>query len=161
MSSSSARILLVGSLLVAGAAVAALVLAPVRAADDAPPAYWWVPRLHPGNNFEPRGQVLRPRDRSVIIQIDARDCWLADRSPVDRIDVEETDATVTITAYVERSNGEAACLSAEFERVRLSAPLGDRTLLVGGGEEVVEAEIMVDDPPMEIRPEPFRSENET
>jgi len=102
-----------------------------------PPAPWYVPGWvydRPGRNAPPRPYSLRPEAKSVFIAIDPNHCWLEDESPVDRIEVDETTRTVTITAHVERSQEEADCKSIHEERVQLEAPLGDRTLIVGGDE---------------------------
>jgi len=77
---------------------------------------------------------VRPDAKSIFIAIDPNHCWLEDESPVDLIEVDETTQAVTITAHVERSQEEADCKSIHEQRVQLDAPLGDRTLIVGGDE---------------------------
>ena len=103
----------------------------------APPAPWYVPGWVSDptrRDARPRPYNLRPGANSVFIAIDPGGCWLDDESPVDRIEVDETTQTVTITAHVERSQEEADCQSIHERRVQLEAPLGDRTLIVGGDE---------------------------
>jgi len=131
---SRSRIVAIALVLGAGAA---LVLLGCRqdARPEAPPAPWYVPGWvdRPGD-ARPRPYSLRPDAKSVFIAIDPSHCWLDDESPVDRIEVAEAAQTVTITMYVERSQEEADCQSIHERRIQLEAPLGERTLIVGGDE---------------------------
>jgi hypothetical protein len=113
------------------AAGAALVLLGCRqdTRPVGPPAPWYVPGW-----VSDRPYSVRPDAKSIFIAIDPNHCWLDDESPVDRIEVDETTRTVTITAHVERSQSENDCKSIHEERIQLEAPLGDRTLIVGGDE---------------------------
>jgi len=77
--------------------------------------------------------VLRSDATSLRIVVHPY-CWPRADSPVERLDVEETGESVTITAWVRPQRGEyeTMCHSTRLERVDLDAALGDRTLLVGG-----------------------------
>jgi len=107
-------------------------------------ARWWVPTEIERPDGNDRPYELRPDATSIRIVVDPDYCWPRPESPVERLDVEETTEAVTITAWVRPKRGEfqTACNSLHPEIVELDAPLGDRTLLVGGlGSTPDEAEV--------------------
>jgi len=105
---------------------------------------WWVPTEIERPDGNGRPYVLRPDATSIRIVVDPEHCWPGRDSPVERLDVEETTQAVTITAWVQAQDEEfePGCHSVHPEQVELDAPLGRRTLLVGGlGSTPREAEV--------------------
>jgi hypothetical protein len=86
-----------------------------------------------------------PDARSVRIHINTRGCWVDDdkQEAINRIEVRETETSVTITAYVNKSTFEGDCLTSVTEAVHLEAPLGDRELMIGGDKP---RKLNLDDP---------------
>lgn len=120
-------------------AVAAFVA--VRFYEDRPQPERW--RVLGPYYMSPEQMRIRRSAERLNIQIESGRCIaqrdLADQSPLDRIQVEETATDVTITAYVDPvghplgiEGGGSDCLTLIPARVDLSEPLGSRTLHVGG-----------------------------
>jgi len=82
----------------------------------------------------------RPEDRAIWIEVDLGECWLDDRSPIDKVEVSEANETVTITVRAHRSGAGEDCLTLHPERVALDRPLGGRTLIDGHTGDAVAIE---------------------
>ena len=123
--------------------VVVLALVAVRFYQDRPEPQRWMVSTSP----DPAGwgdrERVPPAANSFEILIDSGRCIpdadLPERSPLDRIDVEETDSEVTVTAYVDPvgqplwpEGGGSDCLTYVPGTVDLSEPIGSRTLIVGG-----------------------------
>jgi len=83
-------------------------------------------------------EKIGPALRSFTISIDSGQCS-PDSDPVDRVEVEETAGSVTVTAYVDPFGGGLVppggtddCLSRYLREIVLQAPLGDHELRIGG-----------------------------
>lgn len=110
--------------------------------EPGPPARWYLGAVVERGGEAVEARPPQTRARSFVIEIDPRNCWIAEREPARRVAVEEHDDTVVVTAYVERAQYEGdppACESHYLARVQFDTPLGTRSLLVGGFGEPFEA----------------------
>ena len=123
--------------------VVVLGLIAVRFYQDRPQPQRWMVSTPP----DPAGwgdrERVPPAASSFQVLIDSGRCIperdLPEQSPLDRIEVEETDSEVTVTAYVDPvghplwlEGGGSDCLTYVPGTVDLSEPIGSRTLIVGG-----------------------------
>lgn len=82
-----------------------------------------------------QGPVLfDPASTSFPISVNTEGCFNEDDDArVDRVEVEESDAEVVVTAYISRvrTDSNDDCLEYRTAQVELDRPLGDRELLSG------------------------------
>lgn len=101
-------------------------------------------RFHHGPfSMTPESVRIKPTTARLGITVDSGRCIanrdLREDSPLDRIEVDETETDVTVTAYVDpvghplwTEAGGGDCLTTIPAKVDLDQPLGSRTLHVGG-----------------------------
>lgn len=126
---------------IAVGAVLVVAVVAIRFHQDRPQPQRW--RLLGPFSMTPDSVRIKPTTARLGITVDSGRCIanrdLREDSPLDRIEVDETETDVTVTAYVDpvghplwTEAGGGDCLTTIPARVDLDQPLGSRTLHVGG-----------------------------